>query len=65
MIEPQRRYFQAMQEFSPNRVFFLEAESIESNVKSVCERVLLLNDGAREPEVLFGRMVQRLRANKA
>lgn len=65
MIEPQRRYFQAIQEFSPNRVFFLEAEFIESNVESVRERVLSLKDGVSEPEVLFGRIVQWLRESKA
>lgn len=65
MIQPQRRYFQAMQKFSPNRVFFLEAESIENNVEFVGERVLSLNDSGCESEVLLRRMIQWLRQSKA
>ena len=66
MIEPQRRYFQAMQDFSPNRVRFLEAETVETNVKSIQEDISdLLDSNEIEAKVLFSKMVEWLQKNKA
>jgi deoxyadenosine/deoxycytidine kinase len=65
MIEPQRHYFRAMHTFSPDRVFFLEANSIESNVKFVCERALFSKYGESESKILFGKIIQWLRESKA
>lgn len=66
MIEPQRRYFRAMNALSPNRAFFLKAESIEDNVEFVSRHV---SDSSRryeiEPQVLFGKMICWLQNNKA
>ena len=66
IIQPQCRYFQAMQSFSPNRTIFLEAESIEINVELICERISVLSKPSNgESEVLFDKMVQWLRKNEA
>jgi thymidylate kinase len=66
MIEPQRRYFQAMRAHSPNRVFFLEAHSIEANVEFVQTRLSgSIEPGKDESAVLFDKMIQWLRENKA
>jgi len=66
MIEPQRRYFRAMQEFSPNRVRFLEAETVETNVERIQEDVSdLANSNKIEAEVLFSKMVEWLQKNEA
>ncbi len=66
MIEPQRRYFRAMQTFSPNRIFFLEAESIETNIEFVRNRISALAEHSEnESEVLFGKIIEWLRENEA
>ena len=66
MIEPQRRYFQAMQTYSPQRVFFLEAHSIEANVEFVRERLSeTIRSNANESISLFDKMIQWLRENRA
>jgi hypothetical protein len=66
MIEPQRRYFQALQTFSPNRVLFLEAESLEINLDVVRERISAASKHSEiESEVLFNKVIQWLRENKA
>ena len=66
MIEPQRRYFEAVKIFSPERVLFLDAETIESNVKFIQKRASNLQLLEKsEPEFLFGKIIQWLRENKA
>lgn len=66
MIEPQRRYFQAMETFSPHRVCFFEAESIKTNVESVQKNILDSTEfDETESEILFNKMVQWLRENDA
>jgi hypothetical protein len=66
MIEPQRRYFEAMKRFSPSRVFLLEAKSIASNVAFVLEKAPGFQPpGKIESRVLFDKMTAWLRENKA
>jgi thymidylate kinase len=66
MIEPQRRYFQAMRAFSPRRVVFLEAETIETNLEFIRARLPVLSGESEEDsEVLLNQMVGWLRENKA
>lgn len=66
MIEPQCRYFRAMQSFSPSRVFFLEAKSVKTNIKFVRERISVFSKHSEtESKVLFGRIFQWLRENEA
>ena len=63
MIAPQRRYFQAMQTFSANRVLFREAKSVESNIEFVRERARV-SPIREDSEALFDRLIRWLRENK-
>jgi hypothetical protein len=55
-----------MQDFSPNRVRFLEAETVETNVKSIQEDISdLVDSNEIEAKVLFSKMVEWLQKNKA
>ncbi|MBD1842622.1 hypothetical protein H6F89_04190 [Cyanobacteria bacterium FACHB-63] len=66
MIQPQRRYFQAMQTLMPDRVLFLEAERIQKNVEFVQQNIS--NPVRRNPNhsvELFDQLVQWLRENRA
>lgn len=66
MIESQRRYFQAMQEFSPNRVRFFEAKTIETNVEFIQKNISdLANSDEIEDGNLFSKMVEWLQENEA
>lgn len=66
MIEPQRRYFEAMRTFSPNQVLFLKAETIEMNVEFIQASVAsLIEENGDEPGDLFDKMIKWLRENKA
>jgi thymidylate kinase len=66
MIEPQRRYFQAMQKISPRRVRFLEAKTVETNVEFIQEDVSgSANFNEIEAGTLFKKMVEWLRENEA
>ncbi len=66
MIEPQRCYFQEMQNFSPHQVRFLEAKNIETNVEFVQEDISdLANSNKIEAGVLFSKMVEWLQENEA
>ncbi len=66
MIEPQRRYFQAMHTFSPSRVCFLEAETTKATVEFVREQISGLVESDRNDSVaLFGKMIQWVRKNEA
>lgn len=63
-IEPQRRYFRAMQSFAPGRVHFSEAPTVEENVRVVTglgESQL----GRERPLELFDFLVGWLRAHRA
>jgi hypothetical protein len=66
MIEPQRRYFQAMQSFSLNKVRFVKAETVEGNVEVIQKNVSnLANSGEGEAKILFSKMVGWLQQNEA
>jgi thymidylate kinase len=66
MIEPQRRYFRALQMFSPWRVCFLDAKTIETNIKFIERSVsALARHPADESEQLFDKMIGWLRENEA
>jgi hypothetical protein len=65
LIDPQHRYFQAMQRFSPDKVFFLEAVTLESNLSFI--QAHLSGEKKEDPdqsEVLFNKMVSWLRENE-
>jgi deoxyadenosine/deoxycytidine kinase len=62
MIEPQRRYFQSMQDFSPHRVVFLNAVSVADSVEIIMQHVSAFSpsdEGASE--VLFRDLIDFLR----
>ena len=63
-IEPQRRYFRAMQSFAPGRVLFVEARTIEGNAQVVTEQSGPLREQGR-PLALFDFMVGWLRSHRA
>lgn len=66
MIEPQRRYFRAMQDVSPHRVLFLQAETIEANMGFIRRSATALTgQNEDEQDRLFDKMLGWLRANKA
>jgi len=66
MIKSQRRYFQAMQTFSPHRVCFFEAESIKTNVKFIQKDIFdSIKFDEIESEILFNKMVRWLSENNA
>jgi len=66
MIAPQRRYFEAVKTFSPGKVVFLEAETIESNIEFIRDRALTAeSDNSARSELLFGKITQWLRENRA
>ena len=66
MIEPQRRYFRAMQKISPHRVRFLEAKTVETNVEFIQEDISgRANFDETEAGTLFNKMVEWLRENEA
>lgn len=66
MIEPQRRYFQAMQALSPRRVLFLEAKTIGGNIEFILDNVSApTQDDETEPERLFDKLIEWLRRNEA
>lgn len=66
MIEPQRRYFEGMQTFSPNKVLFLKAETIDMNVEFIQKSVSnLIKDNRSESEMLLNKMTRWLREHNA
>lgn len=66
MIEPQRRYFEAMHAFSPSQVLFLKAETIEMNVEFIqASAASLIEENGNESGDLFDKMIQWLRENEA
>lgn len=66
MIQPQRRYFRAMQAFSPQRVLFLETETIEANMEFILKNISgLAKHNENESDELFDQMIEWLRENEA
>jgi thymidylate kinase len=66
MIEPQHRYFRAMQAYSAHRVHFLEAGTIEANMKVIQKNVSALFDYSGDvSEQLFDKMIEWLGRNEA
>jgi hypothetical protein len=63
-IEPQRRYFEAMQRFSPERVRFLDSQGIGENVQAVAAAAREACPEQR-PAELFDQLVGWLRGNSA
>jgi exonuclease V gamma subunit len=66
IIEPMRRYFEAMRAFAPDRILFLEAETVKSNSDFIRWRVPDRNSHQRsESEFLLNKMVKWLQENRA
>lgn len=65
MIEPQRRYFRAMQAHDPRRVIFLEAETTAASMRFIQQHLFSASAqaDAAEPGELFDRMIDWMRAN--
>jgi len=65
LIEPQRRYFEAMNRFSPGRVVFQESDSIEKNVDFVLslDYCSLIEHETNQRD-LFDQIIQWLRENE-
>jgi hypothetical protein len=64
-IEPQKHYFNALNSFIPNLVYFIESVSTEDNVKQIIETI---PSGSKENTYsidLFDFMVNWLKCNKA
>lgn len=64
-IEPQKRYFQEMHSFNPNLVCFIEAVTIEDNVKRILETMPSTAKDHTYSIELLEFMVSWLRRNKA
>lgn len=64
-IEPQKRYFQALNDFCPGLVRFIESADIDSNVKKIVDELPKCNNNHRYSMDLFDFMVDWLRTNKA
>lgn len=60
-IEPQRRYFEAMQRASPDRVVFVESRTVEDNAASI-RRAAQGTHAERNAVSLFDHLVGWLRA---
>lgn len=66
MIEPQRRYFETMRLFSPHRVSFLRAETIETNIEFIQRSISgVIKNNETKSEELFDKMTGWLRKTKA
>ncbi|HEX7239388.1 MAG TPA: hypothetical protein VF263_03900 [Longimicrobiaceae bacterium] len=63
-ILPQRRYFETMRAFSPGRVRFLEARSVDESARSVSAAAAAATAGGR-PVELFDSLVHWLRTHTA
>jgi hypothetical protein len=63
-IEPQRRFFRAMQAISPGRLAFLDAGSVDATVAAI-QRLIPGVRREADPLALFDRMIHWLRANRA
>ena len=62
IIEPQQRYFHAMNRFSPGRVQFLEAESVHRNLEFIRKSILRMNAyTVKEPSALFENITKWLK----
>lgn len=64
-IEPQKRYFQALNDFCPGLVCFVESIGIESNVERIRSELPGCTDDHRYSMELFDFMVSWLRNNQA
>jgi len=64
-IEPQKRYFQALNDFCPGLVCFIESVDIESNVKNIKRELPSCKNTHRYSLELFDFMVDWLRTHKA
>jgi hypothetical protein len=65
LIEPQRRYFQAMETFSPNRVTFLMAASLRDNVDFIREKLpTFSSDTANSSATLLNDLARWLKQNQ-
>ncbi|MDM5278290.1 hypothetical protein ACN9MH_11625 [Paenibacillus silvae] len=64
-IEPQKRYFQALDNFCPGLVCFIESDEIETNVRKIKSELPNCKSTHRHSIELFDFMVHWLRENKA
>jgi len=66
IIEPQRRHFEAVNQFSAGRVVFLDSESTEKNVESILSLDhSLLKTQENNHRDIFDQIIQWLRENEA
>jgi hypothetical protein len=63
-IGPQRRYFDAMEGFSPGRVSFLDAQSIDRSVR-IIRTIAREAEPERQPVALFDSLMDWLRKHPA
>ncbi|ANF97822.1 hypothetical protein [Paenibacillus bovis] len=64
-IEPQKRYFQALNTFCPGLVCFVNSVDIESNVEQIQQELPCCSSDHRYSMELFDFMVDWLRTNQA
>ncbi|MCR8656695.1 ATP-binding protein [Paenibacillus endoradicis] len=64
-IEPQMRYFQALNEFCPGLVCFIESVEVESNVNKIKSELVNCKHNHRYSLDLFDFMVNWTKTNKA
>ncbi|GGN91435.1 hypothetical protein [Saccharibacillus kuerlensis] len=64
-IEPQKRYFQELNEYCPGLVTFIESVSIEENVRRIESELPNVRSGHRYSMELFDFMVNWLKNNRA
>ena len=66
LIEPQQRYFQAMNNQAPSFVHLIEATSVEDNVKTIIEALPSFSKPPEHPYsiTLFDGLIEWLRRNK-
>jgi hypothetical protein len=68
MIEPQKRYFKAMNEYAPGYVQFIKADTEENNVQSIIENCSHTKETKKSPQFsleLFQSLTLWLSNNRA
>ncbi|WP_442600731.1 hypothetical protein [Paenibacillus sp. KN14-4R] len=64
-IEPQQRYFQALNNKIPGLVHFIESESIEQNIEEINKKIESCNNNHRYSVELFDFITEWLSSNQA
>lgn len=65
LIEPQKEYFKALNNFRPNYVEFIEAKSVEQNIQIILDSVSNLSSTNRDSLELFENVMEWLRTDEA